>query len=263
MKKAQLFFILFCILLSLGACRPGESQEKNPSRDSVPPISVGEEIPSEDTALIEDVAGEKIPMESGREPEDIQEEEPEASSRTEETRHGKYGPKTERFAKIMESGKYRMQFDMTFSEEDLNIKTAYDMAVNKDMFYMQVAADNPNNDPNLSATDLKTIFRDGKIYLLNDLLKTKRETSGTLREAGAIDMAGLKFVGSGKEGSLEYEEYSTSGGGTLRYYTRGGSLVRFSSASEDVTLEGENVRLSQDVPDSLFSIPGNYQKVVD
>jgi|GEM_PF-3729341 len=263
MKKAQLFFVLFCFILSLSACRPGGEQEKNVSGESGSSLTVGEELPAEDVTSLEDVAGAEIPMGSGQESEEPQGEESEDSPGTAVPGNGKYGPKTGKFVKIMESGKYRLQFDVVFPEEDLSIETAYDMAVNQGMFYMQIKTDNSGDDPLLPAVNLKTIFRGGKIYLLNDQYKTYVETPGGMLEAGAVDTAGLKFVESGKEGSLDYEEYSSAGGSTLRYYTQGGNLVKFSSASEIVRLEGENVRLTQDVPDGLFEIPSGYKKMAE
>ena len=87
------------------------------------------------------------------------------------------------------------------------------------------------------------------------------ETTGTLTDVGAIDIEGINFVESGKEGRLEYDEYITAANGTIRYYISDGQLRRFVSATEKQYLDGENATLTSDVPEALFEIPSDYQRI--
>ncbi len=116
----------------------------------------------------------------------------------------------------------------------------------------------------------RVISKDKKIYIISD--KDKMVT--VLNEAASSDQAPALnpseadydkqvFVGNGKEDFLgenrDYEEYSSEDQ-TLRYYFDAGKLIGMKSILPEETTLWKIEMFSDDVDDSLFLIPSDYEQ---
>ncbi len=106
----------------------------------------------------------------------------------------------------------------------------------------------------------KAITMDDKLYMVDDNSKTVIVMKAQPTETSeGINTEGITYVGSGTEDGLAYEEYSTSDS-TIKYYFDGKDLVKIKLISEDaVVTEMEIIEMSNDVPESMFEIPADYQ----
>jgi len=105
------------------------------------------------------------------------------------------------------------------------------------------------------------IFKDDTMYMVDHGAKSVLVMAQTDKvEDETINTEGITYVGSGKEGGLTYEEYSTEDG-TLKYYFDGKKLVKITADIAGLTTTMEILEMSNQVPDSLFEIPAGYEKI--
>jgi hypothetical protein len=113
----------------------------------------------------------------------------------------------------------------------------------------------------------KMVSKDNKFYIINDDAKTVMisKTTPSSGNSGGIETAGMTFTGSGTAmfngKNLPYEEYSDGEGNKAQYFLDGDKLAGIRNINEEMTMDIIILVLDQDVPDSVFDIPGNYQKI--
>jgi len=233
MKKILSVLLVLCLCAALGACKKEGVDTSTVSVESGSTSLPGRNDPSSDPVR----------------------------PSSQQVAPGKMGEVSKQYAEILASGKYRLQFDVVMGEEDKSVESKYDMAVSDGKTYSKVSLGRVGNQAQQEAMSIITITKDGKKYDLTASNKVYMESTLGINDTGAIDANGLAFTEKGEEDGATYEEYTTAGGGTIRFFVKDGKLVRITSAAERLTLEMTNVVLTKDVPDSIFEIPGDYKKV--
>ncbi len=158
------------------------------------------------------------------------------------------------FADMMKNNKYLMKYKMTSEFEGKSMEIEATVAVSGD-----------NMAVTSSAGEIKTtiISKGDKTYMVNHSQKMVMEMpqSNALKDAkqNKIQTNGLTYVSSGIEDGLTYEKYSTTNG-DMKYYFDGKKLVKISIQNEGQTMVMNILEMSNNVPDSMFEIPTDYQK---
>ena len=113
----------------------------------------------------------------------------------------------------------------------------------------------------------KMVRKDNKFYIISDEAKTVMISKSTppTGNSGGIETNGMTRTGSGTAlfngKNLSYEEYSNSDGFKAQYFLDGGKLAGIRNVHEEMTMDIIILVLDQDVPDSVFDVPSNYQKI--
>jgi len=113
----------------------------------------------------------------------------------------------------------------------------------------------------------KMILKDHKMYIVNNEAKTVMvsNTTPSLEKRSGIETDGMTLTGSGKAEfngkNLPYEEYSNNMGSKVQYFLDGDKLAGIRNINDEMSIDIVILVLDQNVPDSIFDVPGNYQKI--
>lgn len=158
------------------------------------------------------------------------------------------------YADMMKNKKYFMKYKTTMNFEGQSAEAESSVAV---------------SDSNMAVTTTvngiksTVISKDGKTFMLNDAEKTVMELPQDMQkntQQNNIETNGLTYVGSGTEDNLAYEKYSTTAG-DIKYYFAGNKLVKISVENQGQNLVMNIIEMSNNIPNSMFEIPSDYQKI--
>lgn len=163
------------------------------------------------------------------------------------------------YVDIMKGDKYLMKYKATLDMDGQPMEVEATIAVSGDATAMQSTG---------NGFETSMITKDGKIYMIDHANKmvtsmaepTQDQEAAAQQEAETIGMEGLKYIGTGEEDGLVYEEYSTTDG-TLKYYFDGKELKRISATIGGVETVMDILELSDKVPADMFEVPADYQMV--
>jgi len=172
------------------------------------------------------------------------------------TAQAKFGPRTESFLKIFESGTYYMKATMV--EDSMRIETEVYMKGNRLATTTQAGGET-----------MRMIMRDNKAYMIMEEAKMIIITPAMdMYDSAAVDISGMTFRRSGTATfagkNLPYEEYSHDDGETSQFFIDGNRLAGIRSITP-----GENPSdmiisvFNQNVPDSVFNIPSSGYQIQD
>lgn len=158
------------------------------------------------------------------------------------------------YADMMKNNKYLMKYKMTsnFEGESIEIEAT-------------VATSGDNMAVTSIAKGIKTtiISKGNKTYMVDHSEKMVIEIPQGSAQKNAkeneIETDGLTYVSSGAEDGLNYEKYSTTNG-VIKYYFDGKKLVKIAVEIEGQTSVMNILEMSNNVSDSMFEIPSDYQK---
>lgn len=159
------------------------------------------------------------------------------------------------YADMMKNKKYLMKYKMTSTVEGKSMEIEATVAMSGDNTAVTSIAEGMET----------TILSKGeKNYMVNHTEKIvmeipqgspmKNETNNEL------ETDGLTYVSSGVEDGLTYEQYSTTDG-VLKYYFNDKKLVKISFEIDGQSMVMNIIEMSNNVSDSMFEIPSNYEKV--
>ncbi len=160
------------------------------------------------------------------------------------------------YIEILESEQYFMKYKSVLESED---GSSMEMTVS-----MAMDGDNVASNSEGSGFSAKTVMKDNKVYTIDDASKTvivmdnpeMPEADATAEEA--VETEGLKYIGTGEEDGLVYEEYSVISG-NVKYYFDGDELVKIVTSSEGDSFTIEILELKKGFPKEMFDIPSDYQ----
>ena len=161
------------------------------------------------------------------------------------------GSKTSAFFDIFKTGTYHMKTKMVMT----GMETISETWMKGDM--MATTTD-------MAGTKMRVIMRDKKSHMINDDAKTVMVmpiTESTNQQTVRTDVV---LIGSGTANfdgrNLPYEEYSDSGRTVkIQYFIDGSKLAGMRNITKDMTVDIIYLALDQNVPNSVFEIPSNYQ----
>ena len=116
---------------------------------------------------------------------------------------------------------------------------------------------------------MRTIMRDGKMHMVNDDEKTVivmpvMQQMGSTNST-AVDTAGMIYIGSGKAEfngkTLPYDEYSMDGEGKTQFFVDGNKMAGIRTIANEQEMDMVILELDQNVPDSVFEIPMDYERM--
>jgi len=112
----------------------------------------------------------------------------------------------------------------------------------------------------LVAGDRATVVRDNRVYVMNHTDKTiiSWDVNQEKGSPERIDTNGIAYIGSGTEGGLAWEEYSTASS-RLKLYFKGKELVKMVAGISKEEMTMSIVSVEKAVQDSLFEIPAGYR----
>ena len=116
---------------------------------------------------------------------------------------------------------------------------------------------------------MKNITKDSKMYMVNDAAKTVMITKipQSSSENVSIKTEGMTLTDSGTAEfngkMLPYKEYSNINqeGFKTQYFLDGDKLAGIRNIIPEMTMDIIVIELDENVPDSVFDIPSNYQKM--
>ena len=169
----------------------------------------------------------------------------------------RFGPRTEPFFRIFESGTFHIKFSVTAG----GVTADVELFVKGEMMAMSTSA---------AGESIRIIIRDDKTYMINDAEKIIIITAAM---PGMSDFAkmgqtdNITFTGTGTAAfngrNLSYEEYTTNDG-RAQYFVDGNKLVGIRSISPGTgTVDSIISVLDQNVPDSAFAVPSRGYQVQD
>ena len=172
------------------------------------------------------------------------------------TAQTRFGPRTESFLKIFESGTYYMKATMV--EDSMRIETEIYMKGNR-------MATTTHAD----GETMRIIIRDGKAHMIMEEAKMIIVTPAMdMHDTAAVDISGMTFRRSGTASfagrNLPYEEYSHDDGETSQFFIDGNRLagIRSLAPGEDTSDMIISV-FNQNVPDSVFNVPSSGYQIQD
>lgn len=158
------------------------------------------------------------------------------------------------YADMMKNNKYLMKYKVTSESDGQSMEIEATLAV---------SGDNMAITSTVNGMKTTIISKDNKTYMVNHSEKTILEmpqgnASGNAMD-NKIETDGLTYMSSGLENGLVYEKYSTAEG-TLKYYFDGKKLVKIAFESKGQTMVMKIIEMSNNVSDSMFELPANYEK---
>lgn len=182
--------------------------------------------------------------------------EPQAQEEQKDQELGKLLSK--QFVDLMSGDKYLMKYRTSMNMEGRPVELEATVAV---------SGENSAITSTANGMVSTMITKDGKSYIIDHESKTilvlpetpDAEDPSIDGSAGIVDVdSDIKYVDTGKEGNLVYEEYSTTDG-TIRYYFDGDKLVKMVVNSDGQSMTMEILEISDKVSDDIFDIPADYQ----
>ncbi len=158
------------------------------------------------------------------------------------------------YVDMMKENKYLMSYKATMEYEGQSTVMEATVAVVGDDMSMTSRGE---------GFESSMIIKGDKIYMIDHASKTvtsftQSQDMADQMDTGAIDVEGINYLGSGKEGGLVFEEYATLNG-SMKYYFDGKELVKISVDSDDGTMVMEILEMSDDVPAGMFEIRSDSQ----
>lgn len=160
------------------------------------------------------------------------------------------------YVDMMKSNEYLMEYKVTMEFEGQTSEVKATVAVKGDDTAMTT---------NGQGVESTIIIKDDKMFMVDHASKTvtslpQSEEVMPEMETETLNTEGIEYIRSGNEDGLVYEEYSILDG-TVKYYFDGKDLVRMT-----ITIDGQETRMdilkmSKDVPGSMFEIPAGYQMI--
>lgn len=156
------------------------------------------------------------------------------------------------YVDIMKGDKYTMSYKAVTEVEGQSMEVETTVAVSGEDTAMTNKAE---------GFESTTIIKEGFVYMVDHTGKTVMKWAQSQEdETGALSTDEMKYLGSGTEDGLVYEEYATADG-SVKYYFDGKDLKKIASTTEGVTVVMEDIKISKDVNSSLFEIPAGYQEI--
>lgn len=150
------------------------------------------------------------------------------------------------FIKTLISGEYVIRYKTTtvYEGQPYEVETTYAVS---------------GGNIALIAGDRATIVRDNRVYMMNHTNRTIISWSVNYEKGSPerIDTNGITYIGSGSEGGLACEEYSTASS-RLKLYFDGKELVKMAARVNKEDMVMNIVSVEKTVPDSLFEVPPGY-----
>jgi len=154
--------------------------------------------------------------------------------------------------KIFESGTYHMKMRMSVGGNSMTTEQYFKNAMMASI-----------NEAGGMTT--RAIYKDGKSYTIMDAEKMVMVMSipqGTDSQSGKVETSKMNYTGSGTAEfagkTHKYDEY-TIGGGKTQFFVDGGSLIGMRSITAEGTIDVEILAFDNNVPDSIFEIPADYE----
>lgn len=156
------------------------------------------------------------------------------------------------YVEMMKDDKYFMKYKTT--TEFNGQKMDYVVTVASSGEKTAVISEGGGINSRIVATKDKSYMIDdqNKMVLVMPIEETAEDAAAT------FDTEGITYVGTGKEDGLTYEEYTTVDS-TIRYYFSGKELAKVSINTAGDTIVMEIIEMKDDVDESVFDIPSNYQ----
>jgi len=159
------------------------------------------------------------------------------------------------FSTLMGGGTYHMK---------MKVKTGESAEEEAEIFFKNGKTAMPMK---AEGEDTRVVYKDGKVYVVMDAYKMVIVSDITAgNEAPDMgDTSNLTYIGEGSGefdgGNYRYDEYTDNDGGRHFYYVDGAAwkgvrTIAYGETSDVVMLEFDN-----NVPDSVFDIPADYEVV--
>jgi hypothetical protein len=114
---------------------------------------------------------------------------------------------------------------------------------------------------------MKTILKGSKMYMVDDATKMVMITKipQVSKDNSGIKTDGMTLTSSGTAEfngkTLPYKEYSNKEGYKTQYFLDGAKLVGIRNISQGTVMDLIVLELNENVPNNVFDIPSNYQKM--
>ncbi len=161
------------------------------------------------------------------------------------------------FVDMMKGGEYLMKYRTTMDVEGQAIEMEATVAV---------SGENTAMISTTNGMESTMVMKDGKNYIIDHDSKTimvlpEAPDASTDKSTGIVNVdSDIKYLDTGKEGNLTYEEYAITDG-TIRYYFDGDKLIKMVVNSNDQVMTMDILELDNKVPDGIFDIPTDYQLI--
>jgi len=157
-----------------------------------------------------------------------------------------------KFFNIFKSNNYHMKAKMVVEGQEMVIESYYKDG--KAAVLMES-----------STGKVKMLFRDDKMYIINDDEKSMTVMAGTNSEDdNQIETDGMTKTGSGKADfngkNYSYEEYSNEDGEKMWYFMHGNDLVGIRNFNDGGNIDMIILAIDQKVPNNIFDVPTGYKK---
>lgn len=159
------------------------------------------------------------------------------------------------YADMMKNKKYLMKYKMTSTVEGKSMEIEATVAMSGNNTAVTSTAE--GMETTMLSLGEKTYMVNHSEKIVMELPQGSPMKNETNNE---IQTDGLTYVSSGVEDGLTYEKYSTTDG-IIKYYFKDNKLVKISFEVDGQSMVMNIIEMSSTVPDSMFEIPSNYEKV--
>lgn len=168
---------------------------------------------------------------------------------------------SETYAEIMKGDSYTMKYRTISNIEGQMVEGRMTMAVDGEDYAMVFESDDISTTSVMKDKMLYLIMHEQKMIMVFPA-DTDQASEAAPEGPAGVDMEGMTYIGKGEDefmGNMRpYEEYTVEGG-NIRYYFEGnmldGIVMTFDGNSNVLDIE----ELSDQVDETLFSIPEGYQ----
>ena len=157
------------------------------------------------------------------------------------------------YADMMKNKKYFMQYKINsvFDGESMEIEAT-----------LAVSGENTAVTSIMEGMKTTIISKGEKTYMVNHsdkiVMEIPQGSSLENSKDNKIETDGLTYISNGVEDGLTYEKYSTTDG-VMKYYFNGKKLLKIVFENEEQTMVMNIIEISNNVLDSMFEIPMDYQ----
>ncbi|MCL1851191.1 MAG: hypothetical protein FWF70_07325 [Bacteroidetes bacterium] len=155
-----------------------------------------------------------------------------------------------------------------FSSENYHLKAK--MVGDKQISIMEMFMKDKNNMATIVEMEghkMKTILKGGKMHIVDDVSKTVMITKvpQSSNDNNSIKTDGMTLTDSGTAEfngkTLPYKEYSDKDGNRVQYFLDGTKLAGIRNIARGNVMDIIVLELDENVPNNVFDIPSNYQKM--
>lgn len=231
MEKWSRWFSVMVISLALAACGNASSPDSEPA-SSMPPAA-------SETASSQEIA------ESGK-------EESSAAAEME------VGPLSDYYLEQMGSGTYFMKYNILVGGPAVDgVRTLVTFGLADGRLAMVMETEQSHT---------AVIARDDKIYMIDHKGETIHTFSSSIQEEEnppviaeePVETEGLRYVGSGEEEGLTFEEYELEDT-TTRFYFEGNELKKITTETPEMRADIDVLEFHEDPPQEMFELPTDYE----